>query len=53
MKKADGAKFALACLNPGGSETYPVDTQGNGSIHHMSGEGDEALCPEAAVAAVW
>lgn len=50
---ADGGKFAFSCLTPGDSETHPVDAQGIGSVHHAPGEGDAALCPEAAVAIVW
>ncbi|XP_022382374.1 von Willebrand factor A domain-containing protein 3A isoform X6 [Enhydra lutris kenyoni] len=34
------------------SETHPLDAQGNESVYHVPREGDEALCPEAAVAAV-
>lgn len=41
------------CRDQRDSETHPVDAQGIGSVHHAPGEGDAALCPEAAVAIVW
>lgn len=44
--------ISLCLPSPGSGETYPVDTVGNGDIHHMHGEGDEVLCAEAAMAAV-
>lgn len=45
--------IGLCVPSPGSSEAHPVDTVGNGDIYHIHGEGDEGLCAEAAVAAVW
>lgn len=45
--------ISLGLPSPGSGETYQVDTVGNGDVHRMHGEGDEVLCAEAAMAAVW
>lgn len=52
LRVAGGVGICSAYLNPGSGEAHSVDTQRDGSVHHVLGEGDKVLRPEAEVAAV-